>query len=134
MQPARVVFPDVPLWATGYLRAALAGRSESYTSNVHVGTKMPAKRPARAVILRRDGGPRLDSARESARLSVQVWAGTEQDVNDLTRMVRALVWAAPDGDPVVRVDDSAGPSTIVDESDQPGRYMTFDVIVRGVPL
>lgn len=134
MQPARVVFPDVPLWATNYLRAALAGRAESYAKTVHVDTKMPAKRPKRAVILRRDGGTRLDSARESARLSAQVWASTEQDVNDLTRLVRALVWAAPTGDPVVRVDDSAGPSTIVDESDQPGRYMTFNVIVRGTPL
>lgn len=134
MQPAHIVFPDVPLWATGYLRSALAGRSEAFTSSVHVGTKMPAKRPKRAVILRRDGGTRLDSTRESARLSAQVWAGTEQDVNDLTRLVRALVWAAPNGDPVVRVDDAAGPSTIVDESDQPGRYMTFDVVVRGTPL
>ncbi|WP_269304924.1 hypothetical protein [Aeromicrobium sp. HA] len=134
MQPARILFPDVPLWATTYLRAALAARSEAYTSGVHVDTSMPDKRPKRAVICRRDGGPRLDSARESARLAVQVWAGTEQDVNDLTCLVRALIWAAPNGDPVVRVDDSAGPSTIVDESKQPGRYMTFDVIVRGTPL
>lgn len=134
MQPARIVFPDVPLWATAYLRAALADRTEAYANSVHVGTQMPAKRPKRAVILRRDGGTRIDSTRESARLSAQVWAGTEQDVNDLTRLVRALVWAAPNGDPVVRVDDSAGPSTIVDESEQPGRYMTFDVIVRGTPL
>lgn len=134
MQPSAVMFPDVLLWATGYLRDALGARLEPYAANVHVGTSMPTKRPKRAVILRRDGGPKLDPARESARLSVQVWGGTEQDVNDLTRLVRALLWAAPNGEPVVRVDDSAGPSTIVDESAQPGRYMTFDVIVRGTPL
>lgn len=134
MQPARVLFPDVPLWATTYLRSALSARSEAYATGVHVGTSMPDKRPKRAVICRRDGGPRLDTARESARLAVQVWAGTEQDVNDLTRLVRALIWAAPNGDPVVRVDDSAGPSTFADDTGQPCRYMTFDVIVRGAPL
>lgn len=134
MQPASIIFPDVALWATEYLRDALKARPETYATGVRVDTKMPAQRPKRAVILRRDGGPRLDGVRESARVSAQVWASTEQDVNDLTRLVRALMWAAPDGRPVVRVADSAGPSTIVDESKQPGRYMTFDVTVRGTPL
>lgn len=129
-----VLMPDVVLWATGYLASALTARAESYTSNVYVGTKIPATRKDRMVIVRRDGGPRLDMLRESARLGINVWAKTEQDVNDLARMVRALLWAAPDGSPVVRVDDSAGPSPVPDESGQPRVFFTVAAIVRGEPL
>lgn len=129
-----VVMPDVVLWATGYLATALAARSEPYTADVYVGTKIPKERRSRMVIVRRDGGPRLDSLRESARLTINVWASTDQDANDLARMVRALLWAAPTGDPVVRVDDSAGPSPVPDESGQPRILLSVNVIVRGSNL
>lgn len=129
-----ILMPDVVLWATGYLATALAARSESYTSSVYVGTAVPKQRRDRMVIVRRDGGPRLDILRESARLTVNVWAKTEQDANDLARMVRALLWAAPDGAPVVRVDDSAGPSPVPDASGQPRVTFAVNAIVRGEPL
>jgi hypothetical protein len=130
-----VLFDDVELWATGALRTALAARAEPYTDDVYVDIDSPtagstqANRP-RVVTIRRDGGPRLDIARDAARVAVNVWANTEQDCNDLARMVCALMWASPDGTNVVRVDQTTGPSTIPD--DRPHKYMTFDVLLRGV--
>lgn len=137
MSAPLILMPDAVLWACTALRSALAGRSESYASNVYVGDKLPtdgSNRPIRKdrmVIVRRDGGPRLDTVREAARLGINVWATSDRDVNDLTRLVRALLWASPNGSPVVRVDDGSGPVTIPDESKQPCRYFSVDLIVRG---
>lgn len=136
MSLAVVLFADVELLVTGKLRTALAGRAEPYTSGVYVSNSSPAdpsagepSTPARMVTVRRDGGPRLDVARDQPRIGVNVWAATEQDCNDLARMVAALVWAMPDGDPIVRVDQTSGPTTIPD--DRPHKYLTFDLTMRG---
>lgn len=134
MQPPSIIFPDVELWATSFLRTSLAARSESYASDVYVSNAVPNPRQNRMVVVRRDGGPRLDQVREAARLSVRVWAKTEQDATDLARLVRALLWASPDGAPVCRVNDLAGPSPVPDDSHQPLRYMTFELIVRATNL
>lgn len=127
-----VEFPDVELWATVYLRLALAARSEPYAAGVLVGVVVPDTRRDRMVMVRRDGGPRLDQVRESARLTVRVWGRTEQEASDLARLVAALLWASPDGDPVLRVTQNSGPSPIPDE--QPQRLMSFDVVVRGTQI
>lgn len=126
-----VVQPDVELWATGYLRAALGDRGEAFASDVLVSNTVPVPRQPRMVVVRRDGGPRLDVVREAARLGVRVWAGSEQDATDLARLVAALLWAAPDGAPVVRVTQPGGISPVADESKQPLRYMTFEITTRG---
>lgn len=129
-----ILFDDVELWATGMLRAALTGRAEPYTDDVYVsndsqGVDGQRVTKPRMVTVRHDGGPRLDVAREAARIGVNVWAETEQDCNDLARMVAALLWASPDGTPVVRVDLTSGPTMIPDG--RPHRYLTADVIHRG---
>ena len=124
-----VVQPDVELWATGYLRAALAARPESYAVGVRVSNAKVGN--VRQVVVRRDGGPRLDLVREAARLGVNVWGETEQDATDLARLVAALLWAAPDGNPVVKVTQPGGISPVADSSGQPLRYMTFEITTRG---
>ena len=86
------------------------------------------------VIVRRDGGPRLDAVREAARIGVRVWALTDQDATDLARMTAALLWASPDGDPVCKVTQQLGPTPVADESLQPLIYMTFELITRGQQL
>lgn len=128
-----VVFPDVELWATGYLRTALDNRPEAYTEDVYVSNAMPNTRLPLMVVVRRDGGP-VGRLRDTARLTVRTWATSEQDVNDLSRMVGALLWAAPNGNPVIRVDQPTGPSPVADESRQPLRLQTFEVEVRGQDL
>jgi hypothetical protein len=125
-----VLFPDVELWACGYLRTALDDRPEAYTENVYVGNTMPATRLPLMVVVRRDGGP-VGRLRDTARLTVRTWATSEQDVNDLSRMVGALLWSAPDGNPVIRVNQPTGPTPVADDSRQPLRLQSFDVEVRG---
>lgn len=126
-----VISPDVELWATTWLRDALAARTEPYAADVLVSNTVPTNRRARMVIVRRDGGLRLDTLRESARLTVRVWASTERDATDLARLAAALLWAAPTGDPVLNVTQPTGATPVADPSGQPLRYMTFDVTVRG---
>lgn len=133
MQPL-VVFPDVEMWAIGWLRAALAARSEPYAAGVYVSNAVPSTRRDRMVTFRRDGGPRLDVVREVARLGVNVWGGTEQEAIDLARLVRALMWSAPDGQPVCKVIDLSGPSPIADESGQPRRFFTLELTMRGAEI
>jgi hypothetical protein len=122
-----VIFPDVELWATGYLRTALA--SHGYPG-MFVSNKRESQ--ATAVQVRRDGGP-AGQVLETPRLGVNVYAPTEQAVTDLARTVSALLRAAPDGSPVTRVTQTSGPSPIPDESG-PRRYMTFELTVRGADL
>ena len=42
LQPIGLIFPDVELWATDYLRTALAARDEVYTWGVYVSNRVPA--------------------------------------------------------------------------------------------
>lgn len=142
LQPIGVVFPDIEMWATGdgqegrplgYLRSTLAERAEPYAQDVYLSNKVPSPRRDRMVICRRDGGT-SNGLRDQPRLSVQVWALTEQDATDLARLVAALLWAAPDGDPVLMVRQQSGPTPIADTSGQPLRYLVFDVHTRGEAL
>lgn len=128
------LFPDVELWATTYLRAALGARTEPYTAQVKVSNGVPAVMPGRLVTVRRDGGGQLDPFRDNPRLGVNVYAGTEQDVADLAAMVSALLRSAADGKPVLRVRTVSGPSPIADEAGKPRRYLTFELAVRGTQL
>jgi len=127
-----VAFPDVELILTGFLRTALNARTEPYVTGVKVDHVTPNPRPVRLVTVRRDGGPRLDVAREAARVGVNVWAATEQDVSDLARLVRALIWAVPDGSPICKVTELSGPSPIADVA--PRRYLTYELVVKGTDL
>lgn len=123
-----VLFPDVELWACGYLRAELGqfGQPDVAVSNTYTGTT------AKAVWVRRDGGPRLDQARELARLTLNVFAPTEQQATDLARTVAALMCAAADGRPVVRIVQTTGPSPVTDT--KPRRLLAFEATVRGTDL
>lgn len=129
-----IIFPDAELWATGYMREALADRSEPYAASVYVDNKTPAQRRDRMVTFRRDGGPRIDTFREVARLGVNVWGRTEQEATDLARLVRALLGVAANGEPAVNVTELSGPSPIADESGQPRRFLSIEAVMRGANL
>jgi hypothetical protein len=122
-----IIFPDVELWATGYLRIALAahGYPDMFVSNRR-------EKQTEAVWVRRDGGPALDQIREAARVGVNVFAPTEQGATNLARTVSALLRAAPNGDPVLKVEQVTGPSPVADST--PRRFMSFEITVRGVEL
>jgi hypothetical protein len=126
-----VIHPDAQLWATGYMRAALAARAETYAANVFVGSAVPTTRQDRMVIFRRDGGPRTDVLRDVARMTVLVWGRSEKECTDLARLVTALLWAAGSVDPVARVDIISGPSPVPDQSGQVQKLIATELTFRG---
>lgn len=132
--PTPVLFPDVNLILTDRLRGALAARPEAYASGVTVTITVPNPRDPRMIVVRRAGGPRLDWSRERARVVFQVWAETDQDLQDLARLARALVVAMVDGAPFTDARESAGPARIYDDSGQPLVTFTVDITVRGADL
>ena len=131
LQPAAIVFPDAELWATGALRAALAGRAEPYAAGVKVSNAVPSTRPVRLVTIRRDGGA-ANGVLDLPRLAVNVWAATDQDATDLARLVAALLWSLPGDGVCVAMTQVAGPSPIADA--QPRRFMSFEAALRGSDL
>lgn len=137
MQPSAIVFPDAEVVVCGVLSTALAARPESFAAGVYVGHTMPAPsttKPARVVWVQRDGGPRLDQVRDSARMRINVLSDDEDDCADLTRLVVALLWASPDGDPVLRVSGATGAVSVPDENYGYRKFFTCEVLLRGTPL
>ena len=132
LQPAAVIFPDVELWATGYLRTALAARGEAYASGVYVSNSKPTTNRPRTVVVRRDGGPQR-GVFDFPRLTVRVWADVEKEAADLARLVQALLVVAPGNGPVVRVTSLSGPQGIPDDS-QPQKYLSVELQTRGSAL
>lgn len=130
-----VIHDDIELWATTRLRELLTARNEPYTDNVYVSNTVPSVRRDRMVIIRRDGGGRLDAVREAPRLGIRVFVkagkNAEQDANNLGRMVAALLAASPDGDPVSRVTVTGGPYAVADESSQELRYIIAEIVSKG---
>lgn len=124
------IFPDVELEVVGKLRTALAahGYPSIRVANTYKGVA------AGEVWVRRDGGPVIERFRDVARIAVNVFApGTSsQPVTDLARAVSALVRGMADGDPIVKVVQTGGPSPIPDTL--PRMYLTFEVTVRGADL
>jgi hypothetical protein len=130
-----VIHDDIELWATGRLRSLLATRPEPHADSVFVSNTVPSTRRPRMVIIRRDGGGRLDAVRESPRLGVRVFvkagATAEQEANDLGRLVAALLAASPDGNPVSRVNITGGPYAVDEDSGDELRYITCELISKG---
>lgn len=133
LQPIGIVFPDVEAWACDYFRDALTARLEPVATGVHVDNTVPNPRADRMVIVRRDGGT-SNGLRDQARLSVRCWAENDEDATDLARLIAALLWVAPDGDPVLMVRQQSGPTPVPDDSHQSLRYLVFDVHTRGEVL
>lgn len=125
-----VEFPNVALHVTTYLRAAL--QANGYPT-VRVADTYKGEADYE-VWVQRDGGPQVDAVRETARIRINVFAkgATSQRVDDLARRVSTLMRAAADGSPVLRVEQTTGPTPIADTV--PRRYLLFEVTVRGAAL
>jgi hypothetical protein len=141
-QPAAIVYPDVEMLLAGdghdgrplgIIRAGLAGRLEPYAQGAYVSNTVPEQRRPRMVIVRRDGG-NAENLRDSARVNVRVWSLREQDAVDLFRLVAALLWASPNGQPVLAVRQLSGPVATVDESGVPIKFGVFEIDARGEAL
>jgi hypothetical protein len=131
LQPAEQIAPDAELVVTGYLRTALATRSEPYAASVRV-SNAKAGTSARQVVVRRDGGPQRGIF-DFPRLGVRIWAATEQDATDLARLVQALLLDSPGTAGIVQATSLSGPSPVPDEAG-PHRYLTVELKIRCTPL
>ena len=130
LRPEVILFPDATQAITDHLRSALALRTEDYATGTFIGTTVPTPRRTRMVTVRRDGGGPIEAS-DDARVTLNVWAGTEEDVNDLSRLVGALMGSAANGTPVVSVRHESGPSPVIEESKQPRRLLVFTVRTKG---
>ncbi len=128
MQPASVYPPDAILWATGYLRAFLAGRSEPFASGVSVVKDKPADNRPRIVSVVRDGGP-IQGLIDNPRLRIRVWADKDQEASDLARLIVGAIKVSPGDGPVLSVTNVFGPSPIADSS-QPQYLVNAELRLR----
>lgn len=130
LQPAAALPVDADLWWIVYLRGALVGRGESYASNVYFDRRVPDSRRDRMVIVRRDGG-QVTGLFDRPRVSLDVWAKTEQDATNLASLIVALALAAPlSGAGVTDVVHVGGPNAVPDPSGQPRRQALIEATHR----
>lgn len=137
---ARVTAPDMELWLTTYLRAALALEGET----VQVSNKEPAQlslplaKPL--VVIRDDSGSRLSHVTFDRSVGVSVLAGTRMNdlaANSLARLVMAImtddeIVHAP-GSPIAAVewDGCNGPYPVAEGLDVARRYGTVQYTIVG---
>ncbi len=129
-----LTFPDVEAQQIAYLTGALTSRGQA---GVWVGNRLPGAIPARAVLVRDDGGPRLGDVRAVARLGYRVWSGSDAanpaDSFDLASLVAALVADCATGSPVIRAT-ATRPFSVEDPSGRPTHYFTAELVIRGSDL
>lgn len=115
-----VVFGDVQSAGAAVLRAALAGRSEPYTDDVAVGTRVPGDRSPETprlpyVMVRKDADfPHSSMANSRCTLRVTVWHEDPDQAHDLAMLCQGLLLVH--SGPVIRgVRPGTGPLPAVDE-------------------
>lgn len=127
-----VAFPVVEMVFPAALRTALAGRTEPYAQGVYVGKSVPNPRRDRMVTFRRDGGPTRELT-DYPRLGINVWAMSDAEVDNLARLVVALLPTLV-GPSIDYVTVRSGPSDVTEASKQPQRYITAEAATRAVNL
>lgn len=137
---ARVTAPDLELWLTTYLRAALAaeGVAAQVSNKEPSDLKLPLSKPL--VVIRDDSGPRLSQVTFDRSLGVSVLAGTrtnDKQAADVARLVMAIMTDEPiitaAGSPVAAIewDGCNGPYPVTEELDVARRYGTVQYTIVG---
>ena len=133
MQPVAALPIDADLWWIVYLRGALVGRTEPYATGVYFDRAVPTTRRDRMVIVRRDGGS-VSGVFDRPRVTLDVWAKTEQDATSLAALMIALALKAPLTAAVVSVRHASGPNSVADPSGQPRRLASIEATHRAAVL
>jgi hypothetical protein len=133
LQPVAATPIDAELWWITYLRASLTGRTEPYATGVYFDRRVPTTRRDRMVIVRRDGGF-VRGLFDFPRVSLDVWAKTEQDATNLAALMVGLALGAPLDSDVVSVTHISGPNDVADPSGQPRRQSLIEAKHRAVSL
>lgn len=127
-----VVFPDVTLIAIDYLRTEFTSRGE--TAELH--REIPNPRPAKFVRVLRVGGTRSNLVTDGATVTIECWAATYADAQDLAQLCRGLLHAmtgtVQHGAAVYHVEEFSGPADLPDpDSNQARATQTMQIQVRG---
>jgi len=93
----------------------------------------------RYVVVRRQGGPRLDQFRDAAQIRVESIAPTKTEAHDNAQVARAYIQAmrgsVRHGTAIYRIDELAGPAELPDPISQLPRYVFTEVVhTRGRAL
>lgn len=121
------VFPDAVSLIIDYLNPEL---------DVPVAPRVPNPRPDKFVTVARVGGPRRDIVTDRPLITIESWAGSDEDAHDQAQIVRALLHEMPGrsigGTAVYTVDEASGPQLLPDPlSDQPRYTFLVQIALRG---
>lgn len=136
---ARVIFTDLELFLTGFIRGELVARGKTggFISNEFSPADKP--RPLFQVIVRDDGGPRSGVVTKTPTVGVTILGSdtfNKVQTADLALLVAAIVEGCARvaaNNPVAAVLNSNGPYKVPDDTG-PRRYMTFELSVTGNPF
>jgi hypothetical protein len=136
---ARVIFTDLELFLTGFIRGELTARGKTggFISNEFSPADKP--RPTWQVIVRDDSGPRSSIVTKTPTVGITVLGSdtfNKVQTADLALLVSAIVDGSArvaTGNPVAAVLGSNGPYKVPDDTG-PRRYMTFELSVTGNPF
>lgn len=134
----RILPPDMELWLTGYLRAALEADGEDVEVDAKEPDELttPLERPL--IIVRDDSGARTEAITFDRQVGVSVLAGTRTDDREARRLARLVYAIATDtdvalaaGSPVAAVTGANGPYAVAEDQDVSRRYFTVSYSVVG---
>lgn len=134
---ARVIYSDLELFLTGFIRGELVARGKTggFISNEFSPSDKPT--PPFQVVVRDDSGPRSSVVTKTPTIGVTVLGSDTYNkaaTTDLALLVCALVEGCARveaGNPVAAVLGSNGPYKVPDDTGHPRRYMTFELSVTG---
>lgn len=134
MKPV-VLSPDAVFVAIDYLAEQL----EALGDDVLVAPRVPQNRPGHFVRVSRTGGIMLNLVQDGPHLTIEAWAPTDEEAQDLAQLCRALLHAAQGtvqaGVSVGKVSELGGPQLLPDPlSNQPRYTFTLQVAMRGQSL
>lgn len=110
--------------AQGNVRAHLAAALPDAT----VRTRVPNPRPERFVLVRREGGGRLDAHRDGPGIGVECWAPTEAEAYGLASRASDAMLALQYGPGVAAVEEEALYSDPDPEDGSPRWYGSYTLI------
>ena len=120
-QPAAILYPDAELVMCDKTRGLV-------NTDVYIGRTIP-RTWVKAVIWNRIGGTNEPPV-DHALMQLRVFAPTDQACADLTRQIQARLPTICDGDPVISMTVTGGPTDLGSEP-SPMRQILFNTTLRG---
>jgi hypothetical protein len=119
-----ILFGDIEAGLIAHLTSEFADRGEAATVHSDL-PDMP--RPDRYVVVKRQGGPRIDLIRDGANVDFHCYADPRTEAHAIARLVRGIVGALRgqtiSGMTVYRVQEYAGPAHMPHPKSSIPRYV-----------